>query len=84
MRTDEEHGLGHITTEVAQNAAASVAVLTAATVGLDPHCVHCAVLSIAQQFHVTQCFGGMSHCNLFCTLTLYFMLSHVLDFGGTL
>ena len=42
------------------------------------------LLSIAQQFHVTQCFGGMSHCNLFCTLTLYLMLSHVLDFGGTL
>jgi len=42
------------------------------------------VLSIAQQFHVTQCFGGMSHCNLFCTLTLYLMLSHVLDFGGAL
>ena len=42
------------------------------------------VLSIAQQFHVTQCFGGMSHCNLFCTLTLYLMLSPVLDFGGTL
>jgi len=43
-----------------------------------------AMLSIAQQFHVTQCFGGMSHCNLFCTLTMYLMLSHVLDFGGTL
>ena len=42
------------------------------------------LLSIAQQFHVTQCFGGMSHCNLFRTLTLYLMLSHVLDFGGTL
>jgi len=42
------------------------------------------LLSIAQQFRVTQCFGGMSHCNLFCTLTLYLMLSHVLDFGGTL
>jgi len=42
------------------------------------------LLSIAQQFHVNQCLGGMSHCNLFCALTLYFMLSHVLDFGGTL
>jgi len=42
------------------------------------------VLSIAQQFHVTQCFGGMSHCNLICTLALNLMLSHVLDFGGTL
>jgi len=41
-------------------------------------------LSIAQQFHVTQCFGVMSHCNLFRTLTLYLMLSHVLDVGGTL
>jgi len=40
------------------------------------------VLSIAQQFHVTQFFGGMSHCNLFCSLTLYLMLSHVLDFWG--
>jgi len=42
------------------------------------------LMSIAQQFHFTQCFGGMSHCNLFCTLTLYLILSHVLDFGGTL
>ena len=42
------------------------------------------VLSIAQQFHVTQCFGVMSHCHLFCILTLYLILSHVLDFGGTL
>ena len=38
------------------------------------------LLSIAQQFHVTQCFGGMSHCILFCNLTLYLMLSHVLAF----
>jgi len=42
------------------------------------------VLSIAQQLHVIQCFSWMSHCNLFCILTLYLMLSHVLDFGGTL
>jgi len=42
------------------------------------------LLNIAQKFHVTQCFGGMSHCHLSCTLTSYLMLSHVFDFGGTL
>jgi len=42
------------------------------------------LLSIAQHFHVTQCFGGMSPCYFFCTLTLYLMLSHVLAVGGNL
>jgi len=44
----------------------------------------CYLLSIAQKFHVTQCFGEMSHCSSFCTVSFYLMLSHVLDFGGTL
>ena len=35
-RTYEEHGGGQITTVVAQNAVARMAVLTAAVVGLDP------------------------------------------------
>ena len=42
------------------------------------------VLSSSQQFHVTQCHGGMSRCKLFSALTLYLMISRVLSFGGTL
>jgi len=40
------------------------------------------VLSTSQQIHVTQCFGGTSHSNLICPLTLYLTCSHVLDFWG--